>query len=207
MTDFQLHFEQQIEQPNGFWLSRWRLDEDSQCPKSIALPFNAAFELNEIWFQLISRQSNGYEFLAQAPLQEPTSQQQIRLKNHQAWRFLPDLVASLDPNHSLLITGSNRAMSTALLLCQQLKEAFDIQVLLHSDNGFPFQVKPARFLWGNAPTEAIGAMPLLEDWKIPNRLCHSPFQPGCFEGTLEDFLKQWTPDPNQQIIDCNDFKI
>jgi len=205
MADFRFIFKQQTEQANGFWLSDWQWQDPNLNSKP--LPVNAAFELNQIQFQLISQQPNGYQFLANAPVSLTADKSVIRLKNHQAWRFLPELTAFLKFDVPLLITASNQAMATALYLSQQLKNTYHIQVLLHSDAGFPFMVKPARFLWENAPAEAIGAMPLLEDWQIPNRLCHSAFQPGCFEGTLEDFLIQWHPNEQQQIIQCNDFVI
>lgn len=206
MTDYCLRFEQQAEQPNGFWLSHW---QQIGCEGNDAdlepLPFNASFECGKTSFQLISQQQNRYQFLAQSPLNPPSNEWIMSLKKHQAWCFLPELMTSLNTERPLLITASNQANAMALYLCQQLKNHFTIRVLLHSDQGFPFAVKPARFLWENAPNEAIGAAPLLEDWQIPNRLCHTPFQPGCFEGTLEDFLKKWSPEPHPQILHCNDY--
>lgn len=206
MTDFRLDFEQQTEQPHGFWLSHWQLLDYE--PDAMSLPLNAVLEWQDIRFQLLSQQHNHCRFLAQSPINEPFEATNLLLKNNQAWLFLTDITDKLKGESPILITASNQAIAIALNLCQQLKrlsETFNIQVLLHSDAPFPFTVKPAHFMWPDAPAEAIGAAPLLEDWKIPNRLCHTPYQPGCFDGSLEDFLAAWQPEAGTQIIHCNNF--
>ncbi|PLA74837.1 hypothetical protein CYQ88_04400 [Hydrogenovibrio sp. SC-1] len=206
MIDFQLDFEQQTEQPNGFWLSHWQLHRDeSHLDSTVALPLNAVFEWNQTRFQLMSQQGNRLQFLAKAPISLPADTPFVFVKNHQAWWFLEEFSAPFNTEAPLLITASNHAIATALYLSQQLKSTFQIQVLLHSDADFPFIVKPAHFIWPGAPAEAIGAATLLEDWQIPNRLCHTPFRPGCYEGSLEGFLTEWQPEPNYQIIHCNSF--
>lgn len=206
MTDFQLDFEQQSEQPNGFWLSHWQVHSDESSPNSaVALPLNAAFEWNQTRFQLMSQQGSRLQFLAKAPISLPADAPFVLVKSHQAWRYLADVSASLNTETPVLIMASNQAIATALYLSQQLRSPFKIQVLLHSDTDFPFIVKPAHFIWPGAPAEAIGAATLLEDWQIPNRLCHTSFRPGCYEGSLEGFLAEWQPEPHTQIIHCNDF--
>ncbi len=206
MTDIQLDFEQQTEQSNGYWLSHWQVHSDKNLSRSVIdLPLNAAFEWNQTQFQLISQQKNRLQFLAKTPISLPVDAPYVFIKNHQAWRYLADFSASLNAERPLLIMASNQAIATALYLSQQLRKSFQIQVLLHSDTDFPFIVKPAHFIWPGAPAEAIGAATLLEDWQIPNRLCHTPFRPGCYEGSLEEFLTEWQPESDYQIIHCNDF--
>ena len=70
--------------------------------------------------------------------------------------------------------------------------------LLHADAGFAFQPKPASFMLNLAP-EAIGASPLLEDWRIPNRLASSEDLPGCLEGSIVSLYQAWLSnlDPQQ----------
>ncbi len=99
----------------------------------------------------------------------------------------------------LLVTAIGLKIATAVQFAQQFKPFINehpILMLLQADPqiGFPFQPKPALIMVNElaqiAP-EAIGMMPLLEDWQIPNRLLNPHFQAGCYQGTLEELLHQW----------------
>jgi dihydroorotate dehydrogenase electron transfer subunit len=41
------------------------------------------------------------------------------------------------------------------------------------------------------PSEAIAAMPLMEDWGIASRLASMQGYPGCFEGYVTDLARAW----------------
>ncbi|SFR53734.1 hypothetical protein [Thiomicrospira sp. ALE5] len=59
--------------------------------------------------------------------------------------------------------------------------------LLKHDPLLPVQLKPARFIL-ELTESALGAVPLLEDWGVVNRVAHPDGLPGCYEGTLADLL-------------------
>ncbi len=60
-----------------------------------------------------------------------------------------------------------------------------------SEIPFPFAPKPAEFLVPGLPPDVIAAMPLLEDWGIPNRLASQQGYPGCFSGYVTDLARRW----------------
>ena len=107
---------------------------------------------------------------------------------------------------NLLITAQGPQIATAIHLIQQLKQHQlltpqnttppKIAALLQADNQgkLPFQPKPAQILFPELATiapEAIGALPLLEDWHIPNRLSNPQGQPGCTPHNLTTLIKNW----------------
>ena len=59
--------------------------------------------------------------------------------------------------------------------------------LLKHDPLLPVQLKPARFLL-DLTGSALGAVALLEDWGVVNRVAHPAGLPGCYEGELADLL-------------------
>ncbi|CAB1274633.1 dihydroorotate dehydrogenase electron transfer subunit [Candidatus Nitrosacidococcus tergens] len=64
-------------------------------------------------------------------------------------------------------------------------------VLMGSEIPFPFQQKPSQYIVSGLPSEVIGAMPLLENWKVPNRLASFQGYPGCYEGYVTDLARFW----------------
>lgn len=56
----------------------------------------------------------------------------------------------------------------------------------------PFKPRPSRFLLPGMPAGVMAAIPLLEDWGIPSRLCSLEERPGCFQGDLDAFLPYLT---------------
>lgn len=59
--------------------------------------------------------------------------------------------------------------------------------LLKHDPLLPVQLKPARFLL-DLTGSALGAVPLLEDWSVVNRVAHPDGLPGCYDGELAELL-------------------
>ncbi len=56
----------------------------------------------------------------------------------------------------------------------------------------PFQPQPSRTMVPGIPAEAIAALPLLEDWRIPSRIaCPTGGQPGSFDGPLVELAQGW----------------
>lgn len=184
----------QQEQPNGFYLIEVEQDDDTERPVNFAVTDGEQQAL------LFKQQGNKLLFMTEQAFPEPAT---LQPKNTQAWVFLKELTATLSPSQPVLITGSNPAMATVFHLANVLKPAFDVRAVLASESGFPFVIKPARFLFPDFPPHAIGAATLLEDWQVPNRLCSEAALPGCFDGRLGDLWSQWTPPRDWQLIDCD----
>ncbi|MBO1923894.1 hypothetical protein [Thiomicrorhabdus sp. 6S3-12] len=93
---------------------------------------------------------------------------------------------------NVLLLGENLSMAALFPLARQRQNAVGATLaLLHAQQGFPFAVKPARFMVESTPPEAIGASALLEDWKVANRLSSESFIAGCAQMTLTEMLNYW----------------
>jgi dihydroorotate dehydrogenase electron transfer subunit len=64
-------------------------------------------------------------------------------------------------------------------------------VLMGSELPFPFRVRPSTILVQGIPAEAIGCMPLLDEWGVPSRLASLSGFPGCFEGYVTELARAW----------------
>lgn len=185
----------QTEQVGGYWLIGLQMDTSQE------LPINAQLTSDDTTLTLFQQEGKQSRWIANGALSEKAI---FNAKNNQAWCFLNDLEASLPSNSNtpILIMASDNWMATALMLSKQLQPRFETRTLLHASASFPFQVKPAIFMFGDFPPQAIGCCPLLEDWKIANRLCSDLGLPGCFDGNFDELTQQWTPPENWHVIDC-----
>jgi dihydroorotate dehydrogenase electron transfer subunit len=61
--------------------------------------------------------------------------------------------------------------------------------LVSSEVPFPFTPRPSQIMVPGVPADAIAAMPLMEDWKIPSRLASLKGFPGCYEGLVTDLAR------------------
>jgi dihydroorotate dehydrogenase electron transfer subunit len=64
-------------------------------------------------------------------------------------------------------------------------------VLIGSELPFPFRVRPSTIFVPGMPDEAIGCMPLLDDFSIPSRLASRAGFPGCFDGYVTELARAW----------------
>ncbi len=64
-------------------------------------------------------------------------------------------------------------------------------VIMGSEIPFPFTMRPSRIMVQGMPEGTIAAMPLLEDWDIPSRLCSLQGYPGCYPGFVTDLARYW----------------
>lgn len=111
--------------------------------------------------------------------------------------------AGLPAEKTLCFLVAESALAQAFYLGKSLQNEFSMVMILESQAGFPFAVKPAQFMFEDLPDEAvsmIGACPLLEDWGIPNRLCSPVGTPGCFDGDLKTFKSLWQPPADWHLI-------
>jgi dihydroorotate dehydrogenase electron transfer subunit len=92
-----------------------------------------------------------------------------------------------------LLLGGGVGIPPMVFLADTLRQNshFKPLVLMGSEVPFPFQQRPSQFLIPGLPEGVIGAMPLLEDWKIPSRLASLQGYPGCFEGFITDLARHW----------------
>ncbi|KFI23764.1 dihydroorotate dehydrogenase electron transfer subunit [Nitrosococcus oceani] len=101
-----------------------------------------------------------------------------------------------------LLLGGGVGIPPMMFLADTLRQAghFNPLVLMGSEIPFPFRQRPSQFLIPGMPEGVIGAMPLLEGWKIPSRLASLQGYPGCFEGFITDLARHWlhTLAPAQQ---------
>lgn len=89
--------------------------------------------------------------------------------------------------HSLLL-AEDRGLLGLLSYAKQHSAQYNYALLGFTEVP-PFHAMPARFIFPQAPDEAIGALPLLEDWQLPNRLAFNKFKPGFFEGSVIEMAK------------------
>nr|VFJ97878.1 MAG: dihydroorotate oxidase B, electron transfer subunit [Candidatus Kentron sp. LFY] len=92
-----------------------------------------------------------------------------------------------------LLLGGGIGMPPMLFLATRLQRQsfFEPLLLLGSEIPFPFKARPSRILVPGMPDGVIGAMPLMEDSRIPSRLASRQGYPGCFHGLITDLARTW----------------
>ena len=98
----------------------------------------------------------------------------------------------------VLAIGGGIGIPPMIFLAERLKEAADAGttawnpvVLMGSELPFPFRVRPSTIFVPGMPDEAIGCMPLLDEWSVPSRLATLSGFPGCFDGYVTDLARAW----------------
>ncbi len=184
---FTIYDWQQSEQTAGYWLISLTLA--SPCLFDVGTSFwlDSNPEPLRLFHQELQPNNLKLQLLSRAPIAETISPSLLHCRP-------PKTTTAIPATGNLLILGSGLEMATLFYIAKQ-RQSFNASgqtlALLHSEQDFPFIVKPSRFILPEMPAEAIGACPLLEDWKIGNRLASDSGLPGCFEGSLEDLLDQW----------------
>lgn len=91
-----------------------------------------------------------------------------------------------------VLIGGGVGIPPMLFLAEQLRaQSISSFVIMGSEIPFPFPVKPSQIMVPGIPPEAIGCMPLLEDWGIASRLASRAGIAGCFDGLVTDLAKSW----------------
>ena len=93
-------------------------------------------------------------------------------------------------------------MPPMIFLAEHLKNQGEYKplVLLGSEVPFPFSQQPSKILVPGVPDGVIGAMPLLEDWQVPNRLASLQGYAGCYQGYITDLARCWLDTLDQQQL-------
>ena len=94
-----------------------------------------------------------------------------------------------------LAIGGGVGIPPMVFLAEHLRERSDAAwkplVLMGSELPFPFRVRPSTILLRGMPAEAIGCMPLLEEWGVPSRLATLSGFAGCFDGYVTELARAW----------------
>ncbi len=116
------------------------------------------------------------------------------------------VVASAPPTGPLLLAGTALTVPDAgpLLFCSQddglfavlawlfrhrrQRPAGELAVIASFSGRLPFRPQPSVFLTPQLPAHVTAALPLLDDWQIPSRLCHPDGLPGCHDGEAADLF-------------------
>ena len=190
-------FLSQTEQAGGYWLIMVKLSSDKNLPFGYKITVD-----NQDWV-LFSQTGKNASFLAHS--NHLNNQPIIADKPKSArgtppWHFLAEAEGFFNTNKTYLLLASDLDMAGAFHLLKELKNNYQFIVLFHATNNFPFIVKPAQIMFNQFPHEAIGSCPLLEDWKLVNRLCSDQGHAGCFDGNFDELFKIWTPPNNWEIL-------
>jgi dihydroorotate dehydrogenase electron transfer subunit len=92
-----------------------------------------------------------------------------------------------------LLIGGGVGIPPMVFLADVLRQdgAFRPLAILGSEVPFPFRARPSQHLVPGLPPDVIAAMPLLDDWGVPNRLASLQGFPGCFEGYVTELARTW----------------
>ncbi len=107
----------------------------------------------------------------------------------------------LIPSQPSVILADGIALATLIHLCATRRQTpASMLALYQMTDPLPFRPRPSRFLLDGMPDGVIASIPLLEDWGIPSRLCHSQGHAGCFEGSLDELVALLALPPEQQLV-------
>jgi len=195
-------FISQAEQANGYWLIMVKLEPHEP---TTALPFGYEISVNNQSWVLFSQTGNKASFLSYSKCQNKANFELIYSHKtaftYPPWALFNEKNTFFNPSKTYLLLASDLRMAGVFHLLKELKGKSRFIVLLHATDSFPCIVKPAQIMFHNFPHEAIGSCPLLEDWKLVNRLCSSQGLPGCFDGDFKELFKVWTPPTDWEILD------
>lgn len=112
-----------------------------------------------------------------------------------------------------LAIGGGVGIPPMVFLAERLKDAADAGatawkplVLMGSELPFPFRVRPSSIFVPGMPDEAIGCMPLLDEWSVPSRLATQSGFAGCFDGYVTDLARAWLRSrPAEQLAETEIF--
>jgi len=107
----------------------------------------------------------------------------------------------------VLAIGGGVGIPPMVFLAERLIEAaWKPLVLMGSELPFPFRVRPSSILVPGMPDEAIGCMPLLDEWSVPSRLASKAGYPGCYDGYVTDLARVWlTSRSSEQLAETEIF--
>ncbi len=197
-----MKFLSQSQQAGNFWLINVQLDSDTPLPYGYAIRVNNMGSTPDVEWVLFSQTKNQASFLAKTEFINHHSTKSFNFETLKPppWCFLEKNQAFFSTNKTYLLLASDLYMAAAFHLLKDLKDKYNFVILLHATEEFPCIVKPAQIMFHQFPHEAIGSCPLLEDWKLVNRLCSNQGLAGCFDGDFKQLFNIWTPPTDWEIL-------
>lgn len=114
------------------------------------------------------------------------SEKQLTLSALKGEPLAPPLKTQLS-----LLMVQNEGIGAAIFYLKKYRKLFHGLVLLGSDGHFPFVPCPSRMMIAHLPPDVFAALPLFEDWGVPNRLASLIEQPGVFHGHVHTLANIW----------------
>jgi dihydroorotate dehydrogenase electron transfer subunit len=101
-----------------------------------------------------------------------------------------------------LLLGGGVGIPPMVFLADALRHGPNWQALaiLGSEIPFPFAAKVSSIAAPWAGAKIDRAMPLLEDWGIPNRLTSLANFPGCYRGFVTDLAERWMQSVDGDVL-------
>lgn len=109
---------------------------------------------------------------------------------------------SRDRPHTLLI-GGGVGIPPMVFLAETLWRddyAWQPLVLMGSEIPFPFDAVDSGIRTGWLDEAVIGAMPLMEEWRIPSRLASSEAFAGTFRGYVTELARRWLESQSVDVL-------
>jgi dihydroorotate dehydrogenase electron transfer subunit len=93
----------------------------------------------------------------------------------------------------VLLIGGGVGIPPMVFLAERLKSdpAYKPLVLMGSEVPFPFRTRPSATVIAGMPSGTIACMPLMEEWRVPNRLASRSDLPGCYPGFVTELAAEW----------------
>ncbi|MEW5838308.1 MAG: hypothetical protein AB1717_05700 [Pseudomonadota bacterium] len=117
---------------------------------------------------------------------------------------LAELVGDAIPlaaDQACVLVAEGLALAALIHLCSTRRKApANTLALYQISEPAPFRPRPSRFFLPAMPAGAIAAIPLLEDWGIPSRLCAEDERPGCFTGRVDELAALLPPNPARRLL-------
>lgn len=99
-----------------------------------------------------------------------------------------------EPGQPVLVTAGVTQLGAFIFAARALRKLCNAKhslFVLYSENTFPFQPVPSKFVVSAVPSHVIAGMPMLEDWGLPTRLVSDAFVPGAFDGSVDELLSYY----------------
>ena len=136
--------------------------------------FEILFKVTGLGTQALALSSVGDELDTMGPIGKPFKTDQYR--------------------HFPLMIGGGVGIPPMIFLADHIRKTASASsplVLMGSESPFPFKVQPSQLVVPGIPKDVIGAVPLLEDWRVASRLASNKNLPGCYQGNVTELAEQY----------------
>ena len=162
----------------GYFQSEWQLQIESvPCEPTL---LGARLFLNQAPFVVVDRAENSLSLVSR---HEPEATNMLNVDASEL---------TIKPYQIYLLHDEAQFLSLALSrLIEQKGFQSQSLIFIQSHHPWPFQPQPSLIYLPDVPQHVIASMPLLDDKKIPSRLCHLSGSPGCFDDSAKSLAEIW----------------